>query len=388
MTRNVFDSPISVYQVKTWIGKDGKLAQTRGTHHVRSLGAFLCAGGHYKQTIMGARATLAALFDEYAAHGKTAKYDALCDEYALAKWVPPVGMLQGVCPTRNDSGFESYTDIICLDFDTQKPHKEPNGNEWVQSWGDVKNMLRDNPYIAYCGFSAGGRGLFAVVPIASHEQHIGHWLALKRLFRECYNLHVDDAAKNIGRLRFMSMDDTPIINRNARVFELAESMQKQTTPAPSARMAIAWAGDDTEAKIKRCVEQIERQHIDITASHDEWKKAGAAIAHYMGERGRAVHHAVCRQYPGYSEKECDRLFNNLMRGHSSSGADCDISTFFWLCSKHGITPGHTRNGARYAPIPVPVIKAPQRHQVAPNDTGRHNTPPTEKQSDSGGDNIN
>lgn len=365
MNRDIFDSQVSVYLVKNnfsvW------------AHHVRPIGVFLNAASLYADIITHNRAVFSAAVDEYAAHGRTPRYDALMKQYKQGKSVPPIAMPQGINPDHNNDGFTQYSDIMCLDFDTKKPHEDDNGNEWVTDWNQVKNELRDNPFISYAALSAGGRGLFVLIPIASHEQHIGHFIALRRLFRECYNLHVDEAAKNIGRLRYMGLDDTPIVNHHAQVFELIDK-PKAAAPRATAHLGTWAAHDDTEQRIIECVQQIERQHIDITASHDEWKKASAAIAHHMGERGRAVFHAIARQYHGYSERENDKLFSNLLKGHAASGADCDISTFFWLCRNNGVTvPGHRHIGRRPLPVPV-IVKPPQSPQERAQQVERHNSP--------------
>lgn len=332
--RNIFDTPVSVFTTASYITHDGKVGTTFNGHHVRTLGQFLGAGELYADNVSKLRITLTAAFDAWQRNDRQ-EYDRLLLQYSLHKWDSPLAILQGVCPSHKNDGFESYADIVCLDIDTEKPHKGTNGNEWVQSWPALRDEIAENPFVAYCGLSVGGRGLFVLIPIKSHEQHHEHWRALCTLFREIYGVTIDKATENMARLRFMSFDPDARINTHAAIFEGVERTQTTHKPVPTFT-----PGDDTEDRIEKAVRELEQKGIDITQSHDEWKKAGAAIAHYLGERGRNIFHRIAAQYQGYSERENDRLFNNLLRSYT--GRQADIASFFYLCKMYGVNVGHKK----------------------------------------------
>lgn len=352
--RNIFNEPVSVFTASSYITNDGRIGTTFGGHHVRTLGQFLGAGGHYARTIARLRATLTAALAAWQ-NGDRKEYDRLLLQYSLHKWDSPLAILQGVCPSHKNDGFESYADIVCLDIDTEKPHKGTNGNEWVQSWTDLRDEIAKNPFVAYCGLSVGGRGLFVLIPIKSHERHHEHWRALCTLFRKVYGLTIDKATENMARLRFMSFDPDAWVNTRAAVFEGLEREKKALVQLPRFT-----PGDNTEERIEKAVLEIEQRGIDITQSHDEWKKAGAAIAHYMGERGRSIFHRIAAQYPGYNERENEKLYNNLLRSYA--GRQADIATFFYLCKAYGVNVWHKHDMQMPQVAPVKRRVSAEREQ--------------------------
>lgn len=351
--RNIFDTPVSVFTASSYIANDGKVGTTFNGHHVRTLGQFLKAGELYAHTVGRLRATLTAALDAWQRNDRQ-EYDRLLLQYSLHKWDSPLAILQGVCPSHKNDGFESYADIVCLDIDTEKPHKGTNGNEWVQSWPALRDEIAENPFVAYCGLSVGGRGLFVLIPIKSHEQHREHWQALCTLFRDIYGVTIDKATENMARLRFMSFDPDARINTHAAIFEGVERPQTAHKP-----VSTFTPGDDTEERIEKAVRELEQKGIDITQSHDEWKKAGAAIAHYLGERGRNIFQRIAAQYPGYSERENDRLYNNLLRSYT--GRQADIASFFYLCKAYGVNVGHTKG------LQMPQVKPRESREETKNE---------------------
>lgn len=346
--RDIFDAPISVFKAASF-DDGGKVGTRFGRHFVRTIGAFLNGGKYYADNIAALRSTLNEAYAAWA-RGDRQEYDRLLFEYSLHKWDSPLALLQGVCPSHDNNGFQSYTDIVCLDIDSEKPHKGTNGNEWVDDWAALRDDIAQIPYVAYCGLSAGGRGLFVLIPIKSHEQHSGHWRALCELFKE-QHLTIDKATENMGRLRFMSYDPDARFNHNAVVFECVSA---SPAPEPAPRRRSFTPSDDTEERISAAVQEIEQRRIDITQSHDEWKKASAAIAHYFGERGRDIFHRIAAQYVGYSERENDRLYTNMMRSYA--GQTADIASLFYLFKQYGITAGHPERGFR-----TPKVSPPTHH---------------------------
>ena len=334
MKRDIFSTPVSVYA-----GKDF----AHLTHHVRPIGAFLGAHTHYAEHFERLRSVYDAALACYDAD--PARSAALLKEYKRHKSAVPMCMPAGICPDHTDNGFSEYSDIICLDIDAAKPGEPANGNEWVQDWGRLKKDLGRLPWVAYCGFSASGHGLFLLIPIESHNAHAAHWRALRRLFKTHLHITIDPATKNIGRLRFMGADDEPIINHSAEVFTLAD--REEPEPVRSVGRPHLFA-DDTEQKIAKCASIIETRHTDITQNYDDWLKAAAAIAHHMGERGRELFHTIASQSPKYKHRENEKLYTNLMRG---AATQCSIATFFWLCEQNGIDIG------KAAPRPLPVPRA-------------------------------
>lgn len=348
MQRDIFNTPISVFTTTTAM-RGGQLQVTSWRHYVRPIGRYLEAGAIYAEQIGRTRSTMTAALTAWDS-GNVERYKELLTQYSLCKWRVPLCLPQGVNEAHNNdvSKFKSFSDVLCLDIDIEKPDKTPNGNEWINGNIDqVKRDLSDLPYVAYCAKSAGGRGLFALVPIASHEQHTEHWRAMQYLLKESFNLTIDAATANLGRLRFMSYDDNPIVNHSAEIFTttMAEP-QPQRQPMP--RYVGIEAMSDTEERVLKCVDILEAEGIDITESHEEWKKASAAIAHTFGERGRGIFHRIAAQYPKYNERENNTIYTNLMK---SAAREAKINSFFYLCQKYGVEIGQQKK--YHKPIPLP-----------------------------------
>lgn len=97
------------------------------------------------------------------------------------------------------------SNCIALDFD--------NLSDLV----DAKTIISKQPFVAYCGLSCSGTGLFAIVEVSDGKQHTAHWKALEQHFAGL-GLIVDPATKNSNRLRYVSYDSSPYINHNAEVY--------------------------------------------------------------------------------------------------------------------------------------------------------------------------
>ena len=336
MERNIFNENISVFQI-SMKEQGGRLVQDSRQHFVRTLGQYLQAGAIYADTIRAIRQTRQAFAAEHAAHGDTPTYRQLIAKYNLLKWSAPVCIPQGVSETQKDDGFTSFSNVVCLDFDTEKPDKADNGNGWVKSWEEIRDAVAMVPFVSYAALSAGGQGIFVLVPIASHENHLEHWRALRRIFKDVYNLHVDESTKNLSRLRFMSHDPGARINKNAVVFEARDIEKPAEIPQNFAyKAAKRFAPDDDTARsVESLVQKIEQRHIDITPSYEEWMKLGAAIAHHFGEAGRPLFHRISCQYPAYNERESNMKYDSLMKTYT--GRPANIESFYYLCKRYGIT---------------------------------------------------
>ena len=343
--RDIFDTQISIFQVHPYISK-GEIKTKWESHHVRTIGQYLnAAKTHYAATIDQTRSIMQSAVEAWE-QGDAKAYETLMQHYKFNKWLPPVALMQGVNPEHSNetSKFESYSNVLCLDIDAPKPNEPKNGNEWIpDNLEALKRALGKIPYIAYCGLSAGGRGLFALIPIADHEHHKDYWEQLKTMFLDKFKIKIDAATHNIGRLRYMSYDDTAIINHNAAVFDkMPERFQEKRVQPERTKLFINPARyesrNDTEERIIKAVNEIVSRGIDITQNYDEWIKASAAIAHEMGERGRSIFHTIAQQYPDYDERKNDKLYTSIMG--RAQGAECSINSFFHLCKLHGVDISH------------------------------------------------
>lgn len=90
----------------------------------------------------------------------------------------------------------------------------------------------------------------------------------------------------------------------------------------------------TQSDVETIIQRIESAHTDITASYSDWRDIGFAFTDEFGETGRNYFHRVSLYYPGYSQQNCDKQYDNCLR---SSGHGVTIKSFFHLAQQAGIS---------------------------------------------------
>lgn len=339
MTRNVFDTPISVFvDRKRMVG--GKLiSPAPRLHYVRTIGDFLLkAPPHYADNIAQVREARAAMKFAHASHKKAslAEWEA---RYKELKWQSPMAVLQGVCPSATNEGFTSYSNVLCLDIDAPKPGERDNGNGWVRDWEQQKQRIALLPWVAYCALSAGGEGLFVLIPIADHTRHQFYWAALASTFAKCMGLHIDKQTRNEARLRFMSYDPDPHINTEAEVWAIEAAVRRPSTGytgggtsdhAERGCRLTAADREHVEAIVGHCMEK----HINIAESFDDWMRLAGFFSHYWNdEQGEALFLALSSFYDNFNAQECRWKLKSMDK---ETDHPANLRTFYDICDAHGV----------------------------------------------------
>jgi len=88
---------------------------------------------------------------------------------------------------------------------------------------EAKRVICADPFTLYCFTSPSGHGLkFAMaaetVKTNDHYKHL--WVAAATYYRDAYGLFLDEAARDVARLCFVSWDPTVYINPDAELFEV------------------------------------------------------------------------------------------------------------------------------------------------------------------------
>ena len=108
----------------------------------------------------------------------------------------------------------SHSGYIAIDIDG-----ENHGDNLDYTPEQLKEKISSIINVAYCGYSASGKGVWGLVPIYDRTKHQEHFEALEHCFNRI-GVKIDPACKNINRLRFASYDPEPYINENAVKFSL------------------------------------------------------------------------------------------------------------------------------------------------------------------------
>lgn len=207
----------------------------------------------------------------------------------------PCATISAICPDgrKADDAFE-HTGLICIDIDGQD-------NPGFESGAELKAEVCKVAEVAYCSLSASGNGCFAILQLAHPEKHLGHFLALQRLFKERLDIVIDGQCKDVKRLRFASYDSEPNINDNAepfRIIDAATKLKPNSTKTTVAMGKRTWNENPkaTLDKVARLTEDVVRRGIDLTDGYSKWVEIGMALAN-LGETGREFYHAISSVYP-------------------------------------------------------------------------------------------
>lgn len=365
-TRDIFGEMCSAWSVAPFNG---------GTHAAVTIGAFLAAtrGTKYAARVERTRALLAGAWEAHNA-GNEARRDSYLKQYTKAKAQAPAAVLQGVCPSWKNNEFESLARVLCLDIDGPKPGEPDNGNAWVQDWNQVKNNLAALPWVAYCALSAGGRGVFVLIPIerADAQTYAAYYETWETLLKNRFNLATDSACKNLARLRFMTHDPAPIINRGALVWDKVLQIPQDWRQGP--RLATPCDLTPEQQKTVRDAVQYCTAHgVSIADDYNDWMRLAAFFAHSWDDaEGAELFHRLAALSPKYRERENDYKLRNLAKQHPNP---VKFGTFVKLCKDNGVpVPGASRNPAPFptwqpiaprsaappapAPMPEPANLAP------------------------------
>jgi hypothetical protein len=337
-----------------------------GTHAAVTIGAFLkeTRGAKYAAQVENARALLASAWGAHNA-GNDPLRDSYLEQYKNAKALAPAAVLQGVCPTWKNNEFESLARVLCLDIDGPKPGEPDNGNAWVQDWNEVKNNLGALPWVAYCALSAGGRGVFVLIPIerADARTYAAYYETWATKLKSHYNLATDSACKNLARLRFMTYDPAPIINRAALVWDKVLQIPQDWRQGCQLVTPCELTAEQQNT-VREAVRYCTANGVSIGESFDDWLHLSAFFAHAWNEgEGRELFHKLAALSPKYKEWENDYKLRNLARPHPDP---VRFGTFIKLCRDNGVpVPGTAR---KTAPFPSWQPIAPR--SAAPSDQSR------------------
>lgn len=311
-------------------------------HHVRTIGQVIDAGVKYADKVQRIRSTRLTALDAYR-QGDVQGYDNAMEQYKRLKAKAHFCLFQGVCPTRKDDAFLQYSRVLCLDIDAPKPTESTQVNEWVNDWEQVKHTISQLPFVAYCGLSIGGMGLFVLIPIKDPQRHGDYFNALATQFKKHLRLDVDPSTRNIARARFISYDPAPYINHQAVEWDAVLPTQDKATRARAKGAASRQDPNDTDQqntltdaeqeRVMMCVKWCLDNHVSIADNYDDWLRLAAFFAHNWSDGvGEALFHELAGLSDKYDVWENDRKFENLKAAHPNPAT---LHTFYRLCLNHG-----------------------------------------------------
>jgi hypothetical protein len=253
---------------------------------------------------------------------KVDKYRELVDkEIKLSlPCITPCARFKGI---RNLESVKSLSGFIVFDIDRESKAKNKPSNSCIDMLR-VKELLKKEPFVYYCGFSVSGDGLYVVVKIdqkksfSKYFKYFEKWFFLKGIF-------IDEVCKDLTRLRIFSYDKKAYYNPNSDVFKLPKKIKKEV------KVVSRNARKSDVDKVESLIATIERNAIDVTSGYNDWIKIGASFYNLLGDRGLAYFDRVSKFHPDYSSEKVERKFNSCKRLNGTG-----IGSFFYICDSYGI----------------------------------------------------
>ena len=153
-------------------------------------------------------------------------------EYPKMKKKLPGFTASGHFKQRNEADLLQHSGFLCLDIDAKH-------NPDIDL-AAARQKVEVDSYTYACFTSAGGRGWASVIPVPG-DDHKGSFRALAAYYQQAYGVSVDQACKDVSRLRFVSYDPDLYLNEQAATFEksLPEPAKQAATVSGLARPARA-----------------------------------------------------------------------------------------------------------------------------------------------------
>lgn len=93
---------------------------------------------------------------------------------------------------------------------------------------------------------------------------------------------------------------------------------------------------DLFSQVRAVVEEVERQHIDLTCGYIPWRNIGFALAEGMGNQGRDYFHRISALNADYDYTQCDKQYDACLNAH---GSGITINSLFHAAKEAGIDIG-------------------------------------------------
>lgn len=213
----------------------------------------------------------------------------------------PFFVPSGITAGRKDSDMIKHNSIICIDID-----KKDNPN--IVNFESLKKEIYKVPYIAYAGHSAGGSGYFMIIPIKDPKRHKEHFRSLEMDFKRC-GIKIDSACSNECRIRFVSYDPKPYVNKNAKIYNRfipsAESKSRQLRPTE--------INTHNLESVKLWMRLLQKHGTSEMFEYSEWFSMACTLSWEFGEDGRELFHTFSEAFPDYDHGNADSKYDEALK---------------------------------------------------------------------------
>lgn len=237
-----------------------------------------------------------------------------------------------VCASTTAKEVKEVNPLIAVDLDAKD-------NEGV-TIEEMRKKINSLPYVMYSSISVGGRGMYALIPIAEDNKNDfkGVFKALESDFNKI-GLKLDSSCINVNRERYMSYDDNEYWNTQCEIYDKKISIPTQVNKQPLQGLEVNANKPLTAReynKVKSMVEDIKANKLVLTKNHTDTLMIANCLANIWGEEGRTLLHIIRQQRSGYDEFKTDENYSYVL-DHLDEGERFNLGFLF---SKYNQAKGH------------------------------------------------
>lgn len=237
-----------------------------------------------------------------------------------------------VCASTTAKEVKEVNPLIAVDLDAKD-------NEGV-TIEEMRKKINSLPYVMYSSISVGGRGMYALLPIAEDNKNDfkGVFKALESDFNKI-GLKLDSSCINVNRERYMSYDDNEYWNTQCEIYDKKISIPTQVNKQPLQGLEVNANKPLTAReynKVKSMVEDIKANKLVLTKNHTDTLMIANCLANIWGEEGRTLLHIIRQQRSGYDEFKTDENYSYVL-DHLDEGERFNLGFLF---SKYNQAKGH------------------------------------------------
>ena len=227
-----------------------------------------------------------------------------------------------VCAGTTAKEIKQVNPLIAVDLD----EKDNKG----LSIEEMRTKINSLPYVMYSSLSVGGKGMYALIPIAEANKNDfkGLFKALEEDFIKL-GLKLDGSCVNVNRERYMSIDKAEYWNTQCEIYTKKLNIPTQVLPHLG-RVGVNANKPLTlreKQKVDLMIEDIKQNKIQLSKNHDDTLGLANAIANIWGEDGRELLHLIRSQREGYDEFKTDSKFDYILN-HLDEGERYGLGLIF------------------------------------------------------------
>lgn len=210
---------------------------------------------------------------------------------------------------RSKANIEAMNGLILLDID-----QDVDTN--------LRKLIDADKYTFISNRSVGGSGLVVFVKI-NPEMFLESFYGLAQYYSDTFDIDIDPACKDVGRLRYISYDMDIYVNQKSLKFK-AKKLPKEKKP----KETFHFVEDD----FGYIIEQIKERNLDLC--EDDYKRfveIGFAIGSQFGANGLDYFKAVCQYGSKYDPQKIEKQYAKFCKPGGIS-----ISTFYHYAREKGL----------------------------------------------------